>query len=365
MNKKIGIITFHIAENYGAVLQAYALLSALKRELPEIDFSIVDYKPKSITSTYEIFYSFKSVKSPFKKIAYLVISLLHLPETLRKKYHFKYFRDNYLRVNSDWKHTNYDCIICGSDQIWNPSLTEGIDNVYFADFCCKKIAYAVSDGGESLLNDNMLSLITDFSALSVREKTLENRLKTVLNKDVYTVLDPVFLVSHTNWAKNLLNIYIKDTNYILVYCLHASKAFDELMKQLSHRLDKKIVVVSYARSIRTIFHNKITYRTAVSPFEFLKYIYEADFIFTNSFHCTAFSIIFRKSFFVPFLSKRADRIVDMLALFDLSERYITRLPESIEDFTINYSEKITHTVNAEIQKSIQFLLKSIKEIECI
>lgn len=143
---RICILTFHRAQNYGAVLQAYAL----QKKIEELGYTcdILDYRCEKIENSYKLF----GVKSPSPKN--VVSMLLHLPFNIKKEKSFAKFRKQFLRISEEIytrqnianSNKEYDVFIVGSDQVWNGDLT-GVDRTYFLDFVKErktKIAYAAS-----------------------------------------------------------------------------------------------------------------------------------------------------------------------------------------------------------------------------
>ena len=165
---KIGILTFHNVPNYGAVLQAFALKSFVEKNFDAKTF-IVDYKCVGNDD------SFKNIKQSFYKINNVLKRIYKIAQFdfyIGRKYDYKIikfedFKKSYLSV-SELKDTlkDFDVILCGSDQIWNPRITNGFQDVYFGvkkPKTTKYISYAASCG--------------DISEFSVQEK--ENLLRLV------------------------------------------------------------------------------------------------------------------------------------------------------------------------------------------
>ena len=138
---KIGILTFHRAENFGAVLQAYALQTFLKKH--GMDPYIIDYRCKKIEIVYHIFNPmilimrrnlFCSIKEYLKRFVSLI-------DRCRKKHKYQLFREKFLQIMPCDKafHSNmFDAYIVGSDQVWNLSITGGVDDYYFLNFLYKQ-----------------------------------------------------------------------------------------------------------------------------------------------------------------------------------------------------------------------------------
>jgi hypothetical protein len=305
---QIGILTFHNADNYGAVLQCYALQEKLKELHPNDEVFVIDYKCPKIVNSYIPRLNFKK---PWK--------IFTLSKTKKKVKTFQKFREKYLNLGTD-DFSFYDVIYYGSDQIWNPSLT-GNDLKYFGkNYSGKKIAYAASDGGEMNYDTEVCDLLNQFSKISCREKTLTEKLQNLdIKSPIKTVCDPVFLLSKEQWLK--IAELPKDDNYVLAYKISANPNFDNEAEKLGQRLGKKVIQIVYVKSLRKFFYHGQSFVEGISPEKFVGYFAKADFVLTTSFHGTAFSVIFDKPFFVLSFNKRSERITDLLSALGIQDRY--------------------------------------------
>lgn len=315
---KIGIITFVNEDNYGAVLQAYALQTFInevtgeKCEFLNINLKQFKKNDKNIFIRFFIFMVF-----------------------LRKKIAFAKFRK--LLDISKKNNTNkkYDILIIGSDQIWNPNLTAGLQPIFFAyPFKCKKIAYACSCGNCNLLigKEPQLSIyLNSIDYISVREKSLENFLNKFLNKPIITVLDPVFLLNKTTWEHKLINhSQIINKKYIFVYILEENKIITEAVNELS--VEQKLDVVT----LRTKKHYINEYKRFpnADPKKFLELLYAAEIVVTNSFHALAFSLIFKKKVALFKHSAFNERIENLLEIINSNNVYYSNT-KTILDLSIH------------------------------
>ncbi len=305
---KIGILTFHNADNYGAVLQCYALQEKLMELHPDDDVFVIDYKCPKIVNAYIPRFSFKR---PWSILGYF--------KTKKKCKTFQQFREKHFNLGTD-DLSQYDVIYYGSDQIWNPSLT-GNDLVYFGKgYSGKKIAYAASDGGEINLTIEVKGLLNSFSKISCREKSLTKKLQNAqLNIPVETVCDPVFLLSKEQWLK--MAAKPKEKDYVLTYKIRKNLSFDSEAEKLGQRLGKQVIQIVYVKSIRKLFYFKQKYVGGISLEQFVGYFANADFVLTTSFHGVAFSIIFNRPFYVLKIANASDRITDLLAALSIEDRY--------------------------------------------
>ncbi len=307
---KIGILTFHNADNYGAVLQCYALQETLKKQYPNDEVYVIDYKCPAIEKSYIPHINFKR---PWSIIPYL--------KTIKKRKRFEKFRKNYFKLGEP-DFSKYDVIYYGSDQIWNQQLTNR-DLTYFGKgFNGIKIAYAASDGGEMEYDSEICKLLNKFSKISCREKTMtEKLLKCDLKVPIETVCDPVFLLSREEWQKNVK--LPKQENYVLAYKIGQNVNFDSETERFGKKLNRRVIQIVYVKSLRKLLYKRQNFVESIIPTQFVGYIANADFVLTTSFHATAFCIIFGQKFFVLNFDKRRERIIDLLSNLNLEYRFLT------------------------------------------
>ena len=346
---KIGILTFHYAHNYGAMLQAYALCTKLKSFGHNAE--IVDYRLPYIYNNHERLGLYAFYKKKYTTENCIVGALKTIKNYPRyyfrptKWYKFEDFLNNVmpksdrLYSTKDINKQGYDVIICGSDQIWNTRLTGELIPLYFCDGLDAKIklTYAASNGNEYIEP----KYISDFSRLfknldyvSIREKGLSDYLNYNGFKNT-CVLDPVFLLSKEEWQKVAAKPI--ESNYLLTYSFDETPGFFEFAYNVANKLGKKMIVFTFEK--RQNLSDDIKQFYNGGPKDFLGYLINADFIITNSFHGTAFSIIFRKQFYSIPPKYGRERIDSLLSTFGLQSRIV----ESIKDFKLvplEYSEEL-------------------------
>lgn len=298
---KIGIINFHAAHNYGAMLQAYALQRTLEKENNEVE--IIDLQPDSIMDGYKLWSLYK-LKHP----KLLIKQILKYPKIKIKYDLFESFKRDYMHLTretykeikeNEIDFLNFEAVICGSDQVWNMDLN-GQKTEYLLSFIqnnnTKKISYAASIGTKKINEkylDVMKKYLVQFNNISVREKDAVELLKYNFNLDAIHVLDPVFLLSREEWKSVSNNPFNIKEKYILLYGLEENDLFEKTFKFIKEQTDYKIINVSPMKKtsiyIDATLHN-------VGPREFLGLLINSEIVFTNSFHGTCFSIIFGKKF---------------------------------------------------------------------
>ena len=359
--RKIGIITFHRSFNYGSVLQAYALQKYINSnqlgEAKVIDFFYeYDYKQYNLFRSY--LYS-AQIKSFFADLYYL-------KRNIKRMHNFEEFIEKYIPLtqkqytnNMQMKelNKNFDAFICGSDQIWNLEITQGGEPAYFLDFVESnniKIAYAPSMAHLTFdnLNEKKISnYLKSFDALSVREESTKKFIAKFTDQIVNTVVDPTLLLKKDDYEEILESI--QETDYIFVYMLENNDELLAYVKKMSIHTGLKVIYIS-KKQYKNISNAKNVY--GASPKSFLTYIKNADFIITNSFHATVFSIIFEKKF-VTFKTKKSfARMVDLLEKLELTDRLYN--DEFEINNHINYSI-VEKNLNELRSESIKYLEKYI------
>ncbi|EGQ7866054.1 polysaccharide pyruvyl transferase family protein [Vibrio parahaemolyticus] len=320
--KKIGILTIHSVYNYGAMLQAYALFKFLSEKNHNVE--VIDYRPYSICRNYE-FYWKDVLINPKRALSIIKQNLLHGSKFANfKLFLTKDIKTSECRYNNfdDLKNHKYDVLITGSDQIWNPYIT-GFDESFLLSFDTKseKMAYS-SSFGVSEIPDNwkhkVKNSLSYFSTIGVRENSGKKILDGILPfKDVESVLDPVFLLPKAFWEKEASHVITPQDKFLLVYTLEVNDNIIKYAKDIAR--DKSLKIVTLHPFKADYDFADICLNTA-GPKEFLSLILNATFIVTNSFHGTAFSIIFEKEFSCVLHSKTGTRMLNLFENFSMEEK---------------------------------------------
>lgn len=334
--KKIGILTFHRAVNYGAVLQAYALQTYLNKN-NGYSANIINYMCPKIENDYSLNFL---KKNTFKEKMNFLFGIIW---SYKRKYIFNEFRSQYLMEtkevfsSEDIRKLNesLDAAIVGSDQVWQESLTNNDLTFFLKDFSrCLKISYAASflkNGND--FNQAKLNLLNDFRAISVREEENEFLLKSKLTKDIKTVCDPVLLLEENDWKDFIGNTPRENKNYVLVYYVVKSEEMLKYAEKLAKERNCELIVIT--TSLKKLVNAK--YYRAISPVKFVELFYNADVIVTSSFHGVAFSLIFNKDLYTPYyLTKGKEnlRVINLLNRLGIKNRYFDL--ESLSNEKINY-----------------------------
>ena len=344
MAKKIGILTFHFPINYGAVLQTFALSKAC--ELMGGDVEVINYFSTDQERANSIF--FDKRRGWLKSLLYVLMVLPHWQELRRKKHRFREFIKNHIKISARFKTLGElkqglapkDIYLTGSDQVFNPVSDRNI-KVYYQSFHDKrmgiKAAYAPSFG-ISLFSEDLTKkikpLLGDFAYLSCREDDGAAYISRLVGKSIQTVLDPVFLLSASEWIKCLeaeLPVNHHKEKYILVYDLNGRDNLISMAKKMKLVCNLPIICLTTKK------YNVWRYRVDeiimdAGPLEFISLIRDADTVVTDSFHGTAFSIIFNKKFVTYNALPRASmRITSILNKLNLQNHFVEDINVSSDE----------------------------------
>ena len=364
---QVGIVTFHCAYNYGAVLQCYALKTAINRL--SHDACVIDYWPPRRVKARSLFQlGFHSAT-----VAANVITLLRYAQRKKRRKRFDQFRQEHLQL-SDRQYLSYgelqsdppacNAFVCGSDQVWEPS--KGLDPAYFLQFAkdtgARRIAYAPSIIAPSIAEDQAVRLkeyVSDIHCVSVRERHGSAIIKGLTGRDAQVVLDPVLLLSVREWTDLVIDPPISGP-YILVYALRSRKNLRDAVQTLKERTGWPVVVVPGESPTSRWPYRADTVVWDAGPREFLGLMRGAAFVCTHSFHGTAFSVLFRKPFAAVSHTMGDPRLVGLLERIGLSDRlFVDPKVASTISLEPDY-DKCEASLAQEVEKSTSFLRAALK-----
>ena len=329
--KKVGILTFSEADNYGAMLQAYAL----QKYVSAMGFNCnqIRYRNMTIWKAYH----YVPLRERPSLISYIKknVELFVFRKKRRKFEEFRATCKMTQVVSSDGlqdEAKKYDKIIVGSDQVWNPRNTNG-DMHFLLDFVNddnKKVAYAASLGNTEFFSEfgkNAPVYLSQIPSISVREEKAAQFIRTCFNLYCISVCDPVLLLDREEW-KNCVSSTSHKDEYVFVYLLKPNK---ELVKGVNSLLDSEGLkayvvpgVVNVVYQAKNIKRSKII--LDAGPIELISLLEGAKYVVTDSFHGTALSIVLQKQFAV-FVDEGTDntnsRIDNILAVCNLNNRQIS------------------------------------------
>lgn len=335
---KVGIFTYHFSDNYGALFQAYSLRQWLHNRGLEAEF--VNYHPKyveeggSLDRPWKLSLWRKNLTILYMKQAYARRKLFG---DRAQKARFEQFRRDALSVSGTRIKTaedlsdqmaQYDMLICGSDQIWNPSIQRGLDPVYFLDIPgsthAYKTAYAPSFGRsviDAKYNAQLADLVTKLDGVSVREATGLDVLGAagVPRERACVVPDPTVLLGNFD---DLLEDNETFDPSIFCYALRTDEVIRDVAIETSRLTGFEL------RSPRTAHQRwtDIGQGTTPGPIEWLKTLARAKMVISNSFHGVALSIVLNRPLIAVGLpGKRAAmnaRVQNLLNIAGLTDRIV-------------------------------------------
>lgn len=359
---KIGILTYHYSVNYGAVLQAYGLYQFLSDRNYDVEF--IDYRPQTARNSNLKYLYFRGQR---------LINPLLLVSGTKKIVKFNKFWQSRIKMSpqtyysqaelqaAEW---DYDAVICGSDEIWNidnSMLEYGANRSFFLDFLdgkqVSKISYAASFGGATKLKQLksiLQTLLQDFQTILVRDSN-SMRLVSELSLESKKVLDPTFIA---NFSQIIAPPTVKRP-YILLYGSF-SQAQGKCIESLARQKNLDIVSIG----ARPGAWQPPTNLIGISPEQWLGYYSQASFIFTNYFHGTIFSIIFRKPFISFDRPEKSIKVRDLLQDLNLTQRLVKEDQLEQIDFEDFWQLNLdTANLNRKIAASQNLLLNAVAQAQ--
>lgn len=301
---RIGILTFHFADNYGAILQCLALTEACKKNADDV--CVIDYVPKQMIP----------VKSRVKRFL--------LKNEIQKK--FDDFKKTYFQTIS--VRESCDLIIVGSDQVWNPQINECdpfwiLPKMKYGRIC----SYAASIGKDQLKEEEAAYLSENskgfekYDVVTIREASGQKILKElhVLSE---LVCDPTLLFYDRTGLYEELSAQSEVSMtepYILVYALEYSEKIDRIAKQLKNKTGCKVVAI---HPMNDKLQECDEFIKNAGVCEFVALVKNAEYVLTNSFHGLAFSYIFRKKVYCFHHSSLSSRQAELIAKSEFATEQI-------------------------------------------
>ena len=252
----------------------------------------------------------------------------------------------------------------GSDQVWNPEITEGLQEGYFCTFrqwkkdSARYLTYAASIGSDHLEEKyykSFSNLLKNFDTISLREAGALPFMRKMCSQDLKVVLDPVFLLEKEEWEALIGKSIKRKRGYIAVYHTEYNQEMANYLNQLETATGLDVLIINPGK-IHWTENEKCT--VGYGPLKFLELIYHADYIVTNSFHGTSFSIIFQKQFLVFRHSTFGARVRDLLKASCLERRAVSMADEAAErmDENIDWEH-----ARAALREKIEYSRNYIKE----
>lgn len=317
--KKIGIVTFHFVDNFGAVLQCYALQKVLN-SFNEVYAEVIDFRP--------VGYRYERVWSNEKEKVLFFEKRKKFEKFLRKNCNVSPNRVSII----DGKGYDYCCV--GSDQVWNPLFS--YEEYFLPNVNDKthKIAYAASVGCPiseiELYKNNYVKYLPRFKKISVRELEHKDYISKISGKNCSNVLDPTLLLDQEEYLTIIQDKTEKNGKpYVLFYWLFHDQELMrgiELVNLIARKYDLQIIHSVYSvKEFMFSEEEKCIYYSGVD--EFLWYIKNASFVVTNSYHGTIFSLEFEVPFYSFVVDSMKSRFNTLSAYVDIEDRIVKKMVE--------------------------------------
>ena len=381
--KKLGICACYQHKNYGSQLQSYATTVELARR--NIDFEVIRYK-KKITPLLlvkslprllnPVFINDRIIETSQKKMMLKLHPQLAQDNAVRNAAFDKFSQSRFKKLSPVYygyeqlreQSKKYTAVMVGSDQLWSPSgITSNFYNLMFADDNTVKISYATSFG-VSQINPRYHKIYNTFlnrlNFISVRENSGKKIVEELSSNKAEVVCDPVILLDAEQWLKEIPNKRLYDEPYIFAYFLGKSAEYRDAVTKFAKQKDLKIVTEPHMDSYNKADENFGDYTPFdIGPAEFVNLIRNAEYVFTDSFHGSVFSMLYQKQFLVfnrysdNSSSSKNSRIDSFCKNYVLSDRRYNGNIADVEN-KINY-EDVLGKVDEHRQKSKAFLDRAL------
>lgn len=381
-NMKIALINNFYVRNYGSVLQSFAMYKVLCNmgvETEVIDFKDIPSIENRIKGLLLL-----NTELIFKKFIGLVKkerpSSQYYEDCKKRNFSFDEFSQRNFRFTRHYKTISelsrdicdFDIVLIGSDQLWGPNdILRNYHTLLWVPKTVKKVSYATSFGVGSLpfiVKNKARRFLRKMDFLSVREASGKEIIKELINKEVPVVMDPTLLLEQSEWKKITGSKRLVEGNYIFAFFLGKNESHRQYVKQISKQKNLKIVSIQHVEEYIELDNGfaDITFNNA-NPLEFINLIKFAEYVFTDSFHVSIFSIINERNFFVlnryndTSSNSRNTRLVSLLNQLGIPERLIS----NDELVNIDIDSRIDYlAVNENIERwrklSADYLIKAIK-----
>ncbi|MDO4321554.1 MAG: polysaccharide pyruvyl transferase family protein [Lachnospiraceae bacterium] len=364
--RKVGIITFHHARHsYGAALQAYATVRVL--ENMGLEAELINYENKYEQTELKIKHQ-NIIEKIYLVINWIVRMFLFkgCKDPVRKKKNldafYKYVSKKKYNTIEELKNTDYEILLAGSDQIWNPEVTGGIDRGFLLDFGTpkKRVSYASSVGSHVFSSEELNTykrMLERFNSISVREKYAANLLQSSCKTNIKVVCDPTLLLTGDQWRKEFekeMSSFNASTPYILTYFVggNIELYWDRIEKYITQLNLPIYNIQSHSKKYKHV--NKAIYN--IMPEKLVTYISNARVILTDSFHGTAFSINLNRNFVAVINKTNPVRVQSLLESVGLQEREDARLHEYSDIEYSNVNKKLNEIRN----DSMEWLVNALR-----
>ncbi len=372
---KTEIVTFVRAYNYGAVLQCFALSRYLSKQ--GVDVEVLDYFPPYFRNQYSmrkeapLLTGFRPYRRWLLKVYARLVAWV-------RNYKFERFvkkfipigKKQYTSINQLEKmSSSCGCYITGSDQVWSPYCAQ-FDPVFFLDFPDAKkkprYSYAASFGAGHIpetMRDQYVNRLSGYQKISVRECVGVKIIEEVLGREAQVCCDPTLLLSQDDWAK-MASAKKEKEPYILVYYVKETRTLQRHAQRLAEEKGMKVVCVPTAMSLECLTGRVdrrygFDVRKACAPEKLLALFRDAEYVLTNSFHGTVFSILFHKQFLVQTELGDGEKNTRAIELMDALDIRGHDLGESVAQIDYQINWEIIDAKCKQMKKNAEQYLREI------
>lgn len=362
---KAEVITLHRVTNFGSLLQTYATQKSL--EALGCEVQVIDFVPEGLSFYRSVWPKGRSTASRLIKLLPLTVcNLIQYSMSDR-------FLHNHINLTPK-RYTSFaqlaeacppaDVYISGSDQVWNTQNSNPPADLgaYYLAFAGeqKKIAYAGSFGKDDFSQeekDMVTKWLKDYAALSVREDTALETLRD-FGLDGVHVVDPTLLLTAEQWRQFCPKKKPKP-GYVFIYNLNRNKVLEQAATAIAKKHGWRVVnfadTFEYVKGAQNRFGN--------DPMDFINHIANADFVVTDSFHGTAFSLNLSRQFLSIPAPKYNCRLESILRMTGCTDRMFTTVGEALEksDTSIDYA-RVTPLLDQARQRSVDYLKEALHRI---
>ena len=384
--KKLGICVCYQHRNYGSQLQSYATTVELEKR--GIDYEISRYKKKLTPSLFvtavkrlfnPVFLSERVKLRYKKKLIMKTRPRLEKDNAVRNSCLAKFSGEHFTKLSPVYvgydelkkSSEKYDAVMVGSDQLWGPGgITSNFYNLMFAGDGILKLSYAASFGVSKIepkLHNKYREFLSRMDYISVRENKGKELVEELSDKTAEVVVDPVMLLTPDEWLEKIPNINRCGEPYIFAYLLGASAEYRNAITEFAMRKGLKIITSRHMDTYNKTdenFGDEAPYD--VGPAEFVNYIRNAEYIFTDSFHGSVFSMLYQKQFMIfvlydsDSLTSKNSRINSFCENYGLSARRYNGDIYAVEN-AIDY-KSVGEKTAAHIKKSKAFLDRALADL---
>lgn len=387
--KPIGLVTCYFHHNYGSMLQAYATEMIMQQM--GLPFQTIACKaPINYMQENKILYIIKKLLIADWKMRLGKMKIERAKKEnpmfaknweIRNKA-FDQFAETFFHVSPYCKNReeltkmaeNYSAFLVGSDQLWRTdSVEHGYYTLEWVPDHIRKIAYSTSVGVKEVpwfQVEKNKRFMNRFDHIALREQSACDLVYKLTGRKVPVVLDPTLLFTGDQWLEIQLQEPLTNGKYIFCYLLGDNPSQREFIKRVKEKTEYKIVALQQLDDYIPSDEGFADEAPYVGPREFLNYIRNAEYVFTDSFHCSVFSILYKKNFFT--FSRFAEgakqstntRIDNLLHITGLEERRMTndKTIEEVVNFKRNF-DGVDEKLNALRKSSMDYLYNAFKDLK--